>query len=560
MQNKTSTVSATASNRAERRRLKKNAKANKGTANFDPHAAEITARLNEAETLRNSGQLDAAETLCRKMVQMYPNSSAAYSAVGVLLEQRDNIEEALDFFKQAANLSPRDCGCWLRFGNCLAVLQYRDAALIAFQKALDLAPKDIHALVAMGSTLQSLERHQESLQMFSKARSLHPKSALAHLKEGNQHQTLGNFSKAQELFERAVQLDPNLVEAHTKLASMATEPKELDEAIEKLKALADQQNIRTNWRANALFAAARVSIKQKQHGEAFKFYRQANNQLREKVNFNRDALTAYVDVAIKAYTSEAIKTQKEAALSTDAPIFIVGMPRSGTTLVEQILSSHPVVCAGGEEQKMSGLVNALVRDKSSVVSYPADLTSILPAGLKTVGDHYMGHMNKRFPNAERFTDKNPFNFFHIGLLSILFPNATIIHCVRDARDTCLSCYFQHFAEAKTMDFTTDLEDLGHFYNNYKRLMNHWNELLPDRIINVVYEDMVADQENMSRMLIDRIGLEWDDACLKFNENERGVLTASQWQVRQPIYKTSLERWRKYETELAPLIQVLEEAA
>lgn len=560
MPQKLSTGSAPASNRAARRRLKKNAKANKVITPSDPNAAQISAHLNEAERLRNSGQVEQAETLCRQLVRTFPTSSAAHSAVAVILQQRDDQAGALDFFKQAANLSPQDLGCWLRLGNCLGTLQYRDAALIAFQKALDLGPKDIQALLAMGSNLQALERHDDALDMFAKARKLHPRSALAHFREGQQYQTLGNFSKAREFFEKAIKLDPDLVEAHTKLAGMATEPTELNEAIAKLKTLAAKQNIRPNWRANALFAAARVSQKQKQHAEAFDFYRQANNQLRETVNFNREALTKYVDASMRVFIPSALEVQKDAALSTDAPIFIVGMPRSGTTLVEQIISSHPVVCAGGEEQKMSGLVNALVRETSSDVRYPHDIERILPAGLKTIGAHYLTHMDRRFPNAARFTDKNPFNFFHVGLLSILFPNATIIHCHRDARDTCLSCYFQHFAEAKTMDFTTDLEDLGHFYNNYKRMMEHWNDILPNRIINVAYEDMVADQEVMSRMLIDRIGLDWDDACLKFNENERGVLTASQWQVRQPIYKTSLERWRKYETELAPLIQVLDEAA
>lgn len=560
MSNKPFTGSAPASNRAARRRLKKNAKANSAAVNTDPNAAQISARLNEAEKLRSTGRIEQAETLCKQLVQAFPNSSAAHSAVAVILQQRDDQAGALDFFKQAANLSPQDFGCWLRLGNCLGILQYRDAALIALQKALDLNPKDVHALLAMGSNLQSLERHDEALDTFAKARKLNPKNAMAHFREGQQHQTLGDFSKAREFFERAVKLDPNLVEAHTKLAGMAKEPTELNEAIAKLKALAAKQDIRPTWRANALFAAARVSQKQKQHAEAFDFYRQANSQLRENVHFNRESLTQYVDESIRVFNASALEAQKDAALSTKAPIFIVGMPRSGTTLVEQIISSHPVVSAGGEEQKMSGLVNALVRETSGNVRYPRDIEQILPAGLQTVGQHYLGHMNRRFPNATRFTDKNPFNFFHIGLLSILFPNATIIHCHRDARDTCLSCYFQHFAEAKTMDFTTDLEDLGHFYNNYKRLMQHWNDLLPNQLVNVAYKDMVADQEGMSRMLIDRIGLDWDDACLKFNENERGVLTASQWQVRQPIYKTSLERWRTYETELAPLIQVLDAAA
>lgn len=560
MQQKLSTGANPASNRAARRRMKKNAKAQATSAIQDPNATLIAEHLNAAEKFRNAGQLEQAEALCRKLVQMVPNSPAAHSATAVVLQQREDLTGALDFFKQAANLSPKDSGCWLRLGNCLGALQYRDAALIAFQKALELTPKDLQVLNAMGSNFQALERHDDALKTFSKARKLHPKSAMAHYKEGQQLQTLGDFSKARSCFENAVRLDPNLVEAYSKLASMATEPNELDEAIAKLKALAAKHSVPSLGRANALFAAARISQKQKQHSEAFDYYRQANNQLREKVNFNRDTLTKYIDESIRVFTPGAFNAQNEAALSTDAPIFIVGMPRSGTTLVEQILSSHPLVSAGGEEQKMSGLVNALVRETSGEVRYPRDIERIAPVGLKTVGEHYLSHMVQRFPGTTRFTDKNPFNFFHVGLLSILFPNATIIHCHRDARDTCLSCYFQHFAEAKTMDFTTDLEDLGHFYNNYKRMMGHWNNVLPDRLVNVAYEDMVADQESMSRMLIDRIGLDWDDACLKFNENERGVLTASQWQVRQPIYKTSLQRWRRYESELAPLIRVLDDAA
>ncbi|MEP0521195.1 MAG: sulfotransferase [Hyphomicrobiales bacterium] len=560
MQQKLPAGGAPASNRAARRRMKKNAKAQATSAIQDPNAALIAEHLNAAEKLRNTGQLEQAEALCRKLTQMVPNSAAAHSATAVVLQEREDLTAALDFFKQAANLLPKDSGCWLRLGNCLGALQYRDAALIAFQKALELTPKDLQVLNAMGSNLQALERHDEALEAFSKARKLHPKSAMAHFKEGQQLQTLGDFKGARTFFEKAVELDPNLVEAHSKLAGMATQPNELEEAIGKLKALAAKHSVPPLGRANALFAAARVSQKQKQHSEAFDYYRQANNQLREKVNFNRDSLTNYVDESIRVFTSNAVDAQRDAALEAPGPIFIVGMPRSGTTLVEQILSSHPLVCAGGEEQKMSGLVNALVRETSGEVRYPHDLERIAPAGLKTVGEHYLAHMDRRFPDATRFTDKNPFNFFHVGLLSILFPNATIIHCQRDARDTCLSCYFQHFAEAKTMDFTTDLEDLGHFYNNYKRIMNHWDSVLPDRVVNVAYEDMVSDQESMSRMLIGRIGLDWDDACLKFNENERGVLTASQWQVRQPIYKTSLQRWRRYEAELAPLIQVLNEAA
>ncbi len=550
---------APATNRAARRRQKRDAKKNAG-GNAGAPLQRVDALLQAAESLRQQGRLTEAESLCRETVRNHPQVSQAHSAMALILEQQDRRDEALEHFKQAVTLAPRHFESWLRLGRCLFTLKHYEAALIALKNAIALTPAHLGTLLFIGLTLQHLERHEEALAAFTAAVEHHPESADAHLKKGKQQQTLGDFSGARDSLNRAVELDPGLIEGHFHLSSLIEAPDELETAVAQLRELATIADLAPEKRASALFAAARMVQKQKRYSEAFELYGRANGALKEIARFDRGELSSFVDASIGAFTADVFETLNAASTGARAPVFIVGMPRSGTTLVEQIVSSHSQVGAGGEEQMMSTLVNALLQVTDGQLRYPTDLKRMAPEGLSSIGRQYLSHMRGRLPDFTRMTDKNPFNFFHVGLISILFPDASIIHCQRDPLDTCLSCYFQYFGEAGMLDFTTDLEDLGHFYNNYRRLMTHWDEVLPGRVLHVPYEDMIGDQEGMSRAVIDHLGLEWDDACLRFSENHRGVRTASQWQVRQPIYTSSVGRWRRYETELTPLLRVLEQAA
>jgi hypothetical protein len=238
---------------------------------------------------------------------------------------------------------------------------------------------------------------------------------------------------------------------------------------------------------------------------------------------------------------------------SDVPVFIVGMQRSGTTLTEQIAASHPQVYGAGELEhirRIAGMIK-IGRPESTV----RQLTSA--DSLALAGD-YLRKVREIGGDALRIVDKMPHNFQYLGLIAILFPKARIIHCTRDPMDNCVSCFTQSFTGHH--GYNTDLRQLGLYYREYRRLMDHWRRVLPIPMLEIDYEEMVADQETQSRRLIDFLGLDWDPACLNFHETDRSVQTASRWQVRQPIYKTSVKRWKDYEKHLGPLKKALGELA
>jgi hypothetical protein len=232
-----------------------------------------------------------------------------------------------------------------------------------------------------------------------------------------------------------------------------------------------------------------------------------------------------------------------------APIFIVGMPRSGTTLIEQILASHPKVFGAGELREMANLAGHIG------AAFPEAMPGLSGEELRRIGEQYVRSVTRLAPSAERITDKMPGNFSLAGLIHLALPNARIIHACRDARDTAFSCFSLLFSG--TLEFTYDLAELGRYYRAYLKLMGHWREVLPEGImLEVQYEDVVGDLENQARRIIAHCGLEWDDACLSFYKTERSVRTASATQVRQPIYQSSIGRWRLHEEELGPLLREL----
>jgi hypothetical protein len=233
------------------------------------------------------------------------------------------------------------------------------------------------------------------------------------------------------------------------------------------------------------------------------------------------------------------------------------MPRSGTTLCEQIITSHPLVAGAGELRKLDQLVGVMTGLRNSDLRYPEDVAKMSPEGIAGLAANYLDALKPYAGDGTiRITDKYVFNFAHVGLISILLPNARIIHCRRDPLDSGMSNFFQNFTGKMSFPFWHDLGNIGLFYRQYERIMAHWHEVLPGRILDVQYEDVVADQEQMSRKIIDFAGLDWDDACLRFYENKRAVSTASVWQVRQKVFSSSVGRWRDYEKHIGPLQRAL----
>ena len=324
-----------------------------------------------------------------------------------------------------------------------------------------------------------------------------------------------------------------------------------------LTALLHDVRASTADRVSAGFALGRVLDDQERHGEAFECYAEANALFRQSEaeagrRFDANSLREQIDAIIRTCTADAILGQPDAAAPSELPVFIVGMPRSGTSLIEQIVASHSQVFGAGELMEIGRLATNL-RD-----GVDARLPRGRPAEARRLAEAHLYRLRTLGGGRSRVIDKMPDNIFELALIAALFPGARIIFSKRDPRDICLSCFFHRFGGSSQL-FSYDLLDCGRRYLEQQRLVAHWQQVLPLRMIEVEYEKLVADLETESRRLIAFIGLPWEAACLDFHRTDRAVLTASAWQVRQPLYTRSAGRWRAYQAHLAPLLHLLDAA-
>jgi Sulfotransferase family len=273
------------------------------------------------------------------------------------------------------------------------------------------------------------------------------------------------------------------------------------------------------------------------------------------VTYDEAAAFALFDRIEATFTPALIRAKSGGGDQTKTPIFVIGMPRSGTTLVEQILASHPAVHGAGELKTLNDVVHSVRDAAGNALPYPESVPALDGAALRQIGRHYLAEVMKLAPAGKRVTDKMPSNYYLVGLIHLALPNAKIVHCMRDPIDTCVSCFSKLFTGEQV--HTYDLVELGRYYRRYERLMAHWRRVLPKgRILDMCYEDVVADLEAQARRLIDHCELPWDDRCLDFHKTDRPVRTASATQVRRPIYNSAIGRWRVYQEELKPLLAAL----
>ena len=364
-------------------------------------------------------------------------------------------------------------------------------------------------------------------------------------------QRLGDMAAARRHLNRAISLKPDFAEAYFSL-SLAGRFKPGDGTVDRVEALCKTSNLPQTDLCSLHFAAGKMRDDMGEPSSAFAHYRKANRLMPAtydrawEENFTARQRAAFDQALFDRYAGHGVVD--------DAPIFVVGMARSGTTLVEQILSSHPKVTGLGELGDLTDIANALADQSTASAVYPDCLRDMDVGVQRMFADGYLHRTASRAPGAERFVDKNPANFRHLGLIAIMFPNARIIHCMRSPLDVCLSCYFKKFPLG--MDHTFDLDDLAHYYRLYHDLMTHWRAVLPTPIYDLRYEDLIKEREAVSRDLLAFCGLDWHPHCERFFETKRAVATASSWQVRQPLYNSSVGRWKLYEDELQPLIKAL----
>jgi tetratricopeptide (TPR) repeat protein len=423
-----------------------------------------------------------------------------------------------------------------------------------YREAVQLHPDAAAAHVGLGLALRDQARGSEAEICFRDALRLDPQCAEAHTALGLLHQFQGRAGDARAALIAALHSDPNNIWALSGLSRLTAVDGYTftDEDLKRMEALARQSALPPKERSTVHFALARVYEHQRAYDEAFGHYSQANQLLSETLPpYDPAQHSQFVDRLIAVLAPAFF--ERALGVHSELPIFVVGMPRSGTTLAEQILASHPRVRGLGELHDIGQIATVFVKRLGGPASYPESLTRLDAALARPFAEEYLRRLQQG-GDATRVVDKMPLNYQHLGIIALLFPDARIVHCRRDPVDTCLSCYFQEFA--RPLPFGRNLEHLGRHYRDYQRLMAHQSRVLPLPIFELDYEELTANQEAVSRRLVAFCGLDWDERCLRFHETERTVNTATALQVRRPLYRSAVGRWKHYQAHLGPLLKNL----
>jgi tetratricopeptide (TPR) repeat protein len=543
------------------------------------------AKSDLGNVLRSKGRLDEAIALHSQAIALMPEFAEAHSNLGNALKEKELFEEAIAAYSKAVELKPDMPVFHFSLGEVLCAMGRSEEGVAAFRRAIELDPNYFDALNQLGITLAELERFDEALGAQRQAAALRPndpisdqtlglilmrrsdasgaevslRRALAASPDlvlswnglGTALKVLGQFEEASTCFRRALSLRSDSAMLYKNLSSTGRQVID-DTEVQRLTALLNRPTASVDERVAAGFALGKLLDEADRFDEAFEQYAQANKIYRDSKaergeRFDIDKLRQHVDETIRAFSPQLIKDRQGWGDASELPVFIVGMPRSGTTLVEQIAASHPDVFGAGELSDINQIARELGEGVEATQGWNSD-------SVKTAAKAHLEHLRTMGGSAIRVIDKMPDNVLKLGLIATLFPSARVIFCQRDPRDTCLSCYFQWFTA--TILFAYDLADCGRRYLEIERLAHYWRSVLPLKMLEVQYEELVADLEGQSRRLIDFLGLPWNPACLDFHKTKRTVMTASVWQVRQPIYSRSAGRWRQYERHLKPLLEVL----
>jgi tetratricopeptide (TPR) repeat protein len=503
--------------------------------------------------LQGQDKLDEAVTHYQQALALKPDYAEAHNNLGVALRQQSKLDESVAELRRAVALDPNaESHCNL--GDALREQGNLDEALASYEQALALRPDYAEAHNNLGAALQWQGFLDEAVAHYQQALAVDPKFAGAYHNLGMVWRILGRLTEARHAHEKAIELAPRpaFYRALAQLKRFAPG----DEDLAALERLASKPaSLSPEDRMELGFALGKAYRDLGDYERSLRHLLEANALQRQRIVYDEAARLGHFDRIREIFSPELMHEKRGLGNTSAAPVFIIGMPRSGTTLVEQILASHPRVFGAGELDKMSEAVSALSRAESGEPSFPEALSSIGGEQLYQLGTSYVAAVRALAPSAERITDKMPHNFRFVALIHLALPNARIIHLRRDPVDTCLSCFSLLFVGHHP--YAYDLAELGRYYRAYEALMEHWRKVLPPGVmLEVQYEEITADPEGQARRIVAHCGLEWDDACLSFHETERPVRTASAVQVRQPIYRTSVGRWRPYEHLFGPLLEAL----
>ncbi|MEZ5758244.1 MAG: sulfotransferase [Emcibacteraceae bacterium] len=548
-------------------------------AQFKGPTDAIHAALNYA----NQGMVEIAEKICLDIIQVNKNYHPAYHLLGQLAFQQGQDAKAEKMLQNAISLDENRAIYHRDLAEIIFFRGNPNNALHSINRSLKLNLNDPKSHYIAALALSTLGESIKAIEAYKTAIKLNPGFGAAYNNLGTQLEAIGHPDQAKDAYIQAIKINPNNSEAHNNLAvvliangdiinakkhletairikpanieahhnlSPLKKYKSDDEHIKQMeKIVPDAKRLSTENQARLYFTLGKAYSDLEKFDTAFEYFKYGNKIKRASFHYDEKAVFKLMEKIKNVFSASFVNTFKKAPNDDQTAVFIVGMPRSGSTLIEQILSSHSNIHAGGELTILAEII------KEKINNFPWEIEKIAEDDLLDIGKDYLGKLKALNPNAKRIVNKLPANFHYVGLIAKILPGARIINTKRNPMDCCFSNYTRLFQQL--LPFVYDLGELGRYYNRYQDLIEHWHKVLPKQmLIDVQYEDVVDNLEHEARKLIKFIGLEWQDQCLNFYQNKRSVHTASADQVRKPIYNTAIEKWRPYEKYLNPLIEAL----
>ena len=510
----------------------------------------IKKEIQTIVDIYKSRDLSKAEMLSKKLIVDYPKSAFLYNLLGLILTEQEKIEEAIQCYENGIKADPKFPMIYNNLG--LLYFNYKidnEKAENFYKKSISIDAKIPEPHNNLGSLYNSINKFDDAIFCYKKAISINSKFSQSHHNIGNVYMTIGNFIEAKKHFEECIKIDSNNSSAHRALSRLTKYVTNNDEHFKELIKIYKKINVDDLVnKSNISFALGKAYEDIKDFDNSYHYYNEANKLYRKKINFSVNSEINKFNEIKETYNKSLYEKYANSGYQDFSPIFIVGMPRSGTTLVEQIISNHNKVFGAGEVDYIPDLMNKRFSNTNKSLFFK-EILDFNANDFKKVGNDYHLKMKNISNNSERTTDKLPINFLSIGFIKLILPRSKIIHCYRNSKDTCLSIFKNHFPGGK-VNFAYNIDEIVKYFNLYYDLMDYWNNLLPNFVYNLNYENLILNTESEIRKLLQFSNLNWTDNCLNFHKNKKPIKTASDIQARNKIYSSSVNSWKNYDKYLS----------
>lgn len=517
---------------------------------LDPGRAAVA----QASDLLAEERTEQAEKLLRDLLVESPDDPRAMRLLAHIAMQSNHRRAALRLLKRTVEVAPDFVLAWNNLADLHLKEEQFELALETAEKAIQLDPGLPHSYVVKGNILSKAQRHTEAIEAYDRALEISPGHSGALSSKGHVLKTIGRTEEAIEAFRQCIRLHPGFGEPYWSLANLKTFSFDAKE-VEVMEQMLAREELPEENKVNMHYALGKHHENQEDFDTAFGHYRDGAELRRPHESYDPVQNQVVHERTTAVFDRDFLEKREGWGDPSEGPILIVGLPRSGSTLIEQILASHSQVEGTMELPDLARCIREVSRSRDDRVEYPEAATDLSEADVRALGERYIRTTQRYRTDKPFFIDKMPNNFSHIGFLHLILPNARVINARRHPLDSCLGCFKQLFYKGQS--FTYDFFELGQYYLQYQRVMDHWHSVLPGKVLDVQYEDVVADQEGQTRRILDFLGLPFEERCLRFWETERPINTASSEQVRKPIYTGGVNFWKNYEPWLGELKEILE---